>query len=602
MIAFAASSNTNRAGGGPKPYVVGKWNGGSIYNTDMAEARQEWIALKRYVTFTARSRYTGQEEQHSILDSVFPAASIAEMDQKPELFMLLRTEAVDAGMQPNKDDVQDIMTNHYAGPTGPDDDTREFTEDAVTNLLRIVDNFNRLARDVKISQPQRDMALAKAGQNIQLNVVEVAAARFSPKVAAPTTQAVQTHFEKYADVVPGKPQTPDNPFGYGYRLADRVKLQYVQIDRGAAEKVVEATQSPYDWDVAARLYYLQHKDEFAATQPTTEPAVNASPKPYEQVRDQALRSVREPMVAKLVLDVQNKILGTMQNDWRSWSSSSGASASGEPYPSYAYLHKLCADVQTQFKLTVFASEQDHDYLSADELAALPGIGESEAASVPFAQGAMQRATAYLTGSQDNAAKAQLMMPSEALFDHGGNVFIYRLTDVRAAERAPDVETVAVKIESDLRAAEAYRMAQEQAKALMAAAGKSTLAGAAAKDGLTVVNTEPFSANYPFLGDGITLSDSGQVEFIKQAFDLLSGYDPRSGAHPMEIIELPQDGKIYVAQLATVTPSWNETNFYQVSLRAGDELRAQEVLPMMQQWLSYDLVTQRTAYQAQTPKS
>jgi hypothetical protein len=182
------------------------------------------------------------------------------------------------------------------------------------------------------------------------------------------------------------------------------------------------------------------------------------------------------------------------------------------------------------------------------------------------------------------------------------VFIYRLTDVRAAERAPDVETVAVKIESDLRAAEAYRMAQEQAKALMAAAGKSTLAGAAAKDGLTVVNTEPFSANYPFLGDGITLSDSGQVEFIKQAFDLLSGYDPRSGAHPMEIIELPQDGKIYVAQLATVTPSWNETNFYQVSLRAGDELRAQEVLPMMQQWLSYDLVTQRTAYQAQTPKS
>jgi len=215
---------------------------------------------------------------------------------------------------------------------------------------------------------------------------------------------------------------------------------------------------------------------------------------------------------------------------------------------------------------------------------------------------MQRATAYLTGSQNDAAKAQLMAPSEALFDQAGNVYIYRLTDARAAEPAPDVETVAVKIESDLRAAAAYRMALDQAKMLAAAAGKTTLVAAAAKNGLTVVDTEPFSAGNPFLGDGITLSESGQAAFIKQAFDLLSSYDPKSAPHPMEIIELPQDGKVYVAQLAHVTPIWDASNFYQVASKATEQMRQMEQLQLMQQWLAYDQVLQRTGYQSQTPKS
>jgi hypothetical protein len=237
MVTFAMTSNTNRTPTGPKPLQIGKWNGGPIYNTDLAQARQEWIALKRYVAFTMRNRYTGQEEQHSIVESVFPAAAITEIEQKPELFMLLRLEALDANVQINKDELEDIMTNHYAGPTGPDDDTREFTEDAVADLLRIVGNFNRLAGDVKISQPQRDLELAKVGQNIQLSVVELSASRFASKVAAPPTQAITAQFAKYGNVDPGKPDA-GNPFGFGYRLADRVKLQYVQIDRGAAEKVV----------------------------------------------------------------------------------------------------------------------------------------------------------------------------------------------------------------------------------------------------------------------------------------------------------------------------------------------------------------------------
>ncbi len=610
MIAFAASSNTNRSNNnGPGRQVVGKTNAGPIFNTDLIDARREWGALSRYVMVPLPNMQTRRYEMHPIIYKYFTQSAIAEIEQKPELFLLLRQEAIDANVQVNIDELHDIMTNDYVSPAGADQDTEEAVYDAVSDLLRINANFNRIAGNVKISQPQLNLVLAKGLQRIQLNAVELAASRYSSKVAAPTAQAVQEQFAKYGNVDPGRPDA-GNPFGFGYRLQDRVKLQYLQIDREAAEKAVEATKSAYDWDVEARLYYLQHKDEFAATQPTTgpttEPTAGAA-KPYEQVRDAALRSVRQPQVEKLVLDVQNKILATMQSDLRIWSNSSGATSLGEQYPSYAYLKKLCDAIEAQFKLRVFASEQDRDFLSSGELAELAGIGSSQSGSIRFADDVMQRTTAYLARSDKDtpAAKAQLMATSDPLFDMVGNVYIYRLTEARAAEPAPDVQTVAGKIESDLRTEAAYRLALDQAKQLLATAKATTLTSAAAKSTLAVIETEPFNepvSGAPYLGDGILLGDSGLMAFVNRAFELLVGYDPASEQHPMEIIEIPQDAKVFVAQLSHVTPSWDETDFYKQASEATEFLQGQEKQLLRQQWMSYDEVVKRTGYQAQQQKS
>jgi hypothetical protein len=605
MIAFAAQTNTGRGSAGPNKQVLGKTNTAPIYNTDMADARREWGLLSRNVQVMAPNMRTGQYEARPIIYKYFTQPTIAEIEQKPELFLLLRQEAVDANTQINKDELQDIMTNDYVRPAGADEDTDEAVYDAVADLLRIDANFNRVANDVKVSQPQRDLVLAKALQRIQLNVVELAASRYASKVATPTTQAVQEQFEKYGNVDPGKPDA-GNPFGFGYRLQDRVKLQYLQIDRQAAEKIVDATKTPYDWDVEARLYYLQHKDEFATTQPTNVPTTEPTAtgvRPYEQVRDAALRSVRQPQLEKLILDVQNKILATMQSDLRIWSNSSGATSLGEPYPSYTYLQKLCDAIEAQFKLRVFASEQDRDFLSAVDLAGLKGIGTSEDESSKFSDDVIQRATAYLARSDKDtpAAKAQLMTASDPLFDLDGNVYIYRLTDARAAEPAPDVQAVAAKIESDLRTEAAYRLAQAQAKAILAKHA-TMLSSALAGSGLTEVGTAPFSDLNPNLGDEISLSSVGQAAFVDRAFHLLAGYDPTSGQNPMEIIEVPQDAKVFVAQLAHVTPSWDETNFYRQASEATDYLLRQEKQLLREQWMSYDQVAKRTGYQAQQSKS
>jgi PAS domain-containing protein len=606
MIAFAASSNPGRNAGGTSRQIIGKMNDGPIYNTDLAEARWEWVALSRYVTFTRHNPYTGQEELVPMVASYFPSSSITEIEQKPELFLLLKREAIDANVQINKDDVQDIMTNHYSPPAGADEDTYERVSDAVSDLLRISANFNRLASDVKVSEPMRNLELAKALQKIQLNVVELAASRYLSKVPAPTTQAAAEQFAKFATVDPGKPEKPGNPFGFGYKLPDRVKLQYLEIDRGAAEKIVEATKTPYDWDVDARIYYLQHQDEFPTTQATTASgaAATATTRPYEDVRDAALRSVRQPQVDKLVLDVQNKILATMQTDWRAWNSGSVITSLGEPYQSYAYLQKLCDAVEAQFNLRIYAASEDHDFLSATDLAALSGIGASEAGSVKFADGVMQHTATFLarTDKDSPAAMQQLMSVSEPYFDLVGNVYIYRLTDARAAEPAPSQAEVAVKIDSDLRTVEAYQMALDQAKNVMAVARASTISQAASANGLGTIETSPFSAIEPYLGDGISLSDAGQTAFVNQAFDLLTGYDPTVSGHRTEIIEIPEDAKVYVAQLERITPGWNETDFYRQAAMVTRDLRMADMRQMLQQWLGYDLVAQRTGYQAQSPKS
>jgi hypothetical protein len=605
MVAFAATSNTNHSNTGPGKQQIAKMNDGPIYNTDQVEARREWVALTRNVMYDVQDPRTGQMVPRPIVYKYLPESTVNELAQKPEMFLLLLREAIDAGVQPNKDDLADIMTNHYFPQPGTDEDP-EVVADGVANLLRISANFSRMASNIKISQPARDLALAKALQKIQLNVVELAASRYSSKVAAPTTQAVQEQFNKYANVDSGKPDAKDNPFGFGYRLADRVKLQYLQIDRAAAEKIVEATKTPYDWDVDARLYYLRHQEEFPTTQAVTKSgaAATATTRPYEDVRDAALRSVRQPVVDKLVLDVQNKILATLQSDWRTWSTASGATSLAEPYPSYAYLQKLSQTIEAEFKLRVFVTDQDRDFLSATELAALPGIGSSSVGSVSFADDAMDRAKAFLasSGKDASAAKAQLLSASEAEFDQLGNVYIYRLTDARPAEPAPDVASVAGKIESDLRLEAAYQLAMDQAKTMLTAARAGTLAKAVAGTGLSITDTDPFSIMEPYLGNGISLSDGGTKVFIDEAFKLLVGYDPKATQHPTEVIEVPADEKVYVAQLASLKPVWTDANFYLASAEVGQGLQREELAELAQQWLSYDQVVKRTGYQVQSSKS
>jgi hypothetical protein len=629
MVAFAAESGTGGGGGSRTDPVVGKMNGAPVHASELEQASQEWRAMQRYhlgpiiYEILAVPTPDAQMDGSTWHQSLQQARLIEnEIDNNGDLFFLLAREARNAGVRPDTELLQAILT--HVAPMLPQDDDQTYSvvRAGLTDLLLIRANFEQVASNVKVSQPLAQRLLATQAQTITLNVVPLPLTDFSHKTPAPTTQQVQAQFEKFSNVDPGVSDLKSNPFGFGYRLPERVKLQYFEISRDAAEKIVQARKTPYDWDVAAHLYYYQHPEDFATTEPsstqpvassTTAPTSAPSAKPFDQVHAEALQHVQGPLVDKLVADVQNKITSSLQTDWQlytrntsrpSSSATSGPSAPSfrENYPSYTYLRQLADAVQAQFGLKVDVNEESRDYLSAKDLAALPGIGEasdnpSSANGRDFAAIAMQQADAYLKQTDKNTptARANLMKPSVPLEDGSHNIYIFRLTDARPAEPPPSAKDVAGQIDADLRTAGEYKLAKDAAQQLLSSAQTGTLASAAMATGRSVIATEPLSGNSFFIAAGLSLTPQATQSFINQAQQLLSHYDPKTNAHPMELIEIPSDGKIFVAQLSHISAKWTDQNFFATSLLAAAQVRSQLLLALQGNWFANAAVVQRAGY-------
>ena len=593
MISFAASSG-NRAQSRRNDMVIGQIEGKPLYSTESQQAHAEWGILTRNVLIPTKNPYTQEMVEVPIANKLFPA-SILQSDKASDLFMLLRHEAHEAGVQANNDKVQNILTTYYHRPPGADVMMDEAVQQAVTDLLLIEANFNRIAGNVKISQPERDHFLAEAGQAIQLRVVELTHSDFLAKAPLPTPQQAQAQFTKYADVISGRPDE-QNPFGFGYRFSDGVKLQYLSVDIDDARKAVQATQSAYDWDVKARLYYLQHKEEFPSTQPASSaigPTSQPSVLPYSQVALEALNKLREPLVTKLMFDVQGRIISAMQSDWRAYSQNPSSAAAN--YPSYAYLQNLAKQIHAQYGMTVQTTEMDRDFLSLVQLDHLPEIGHSSNGRMDFAPYAMQLATAFFNHSDKAAALTDLMQPAAPLKDIDGNIYILRLTDARPAQAALSLAEVAPKVDADLRNQAAYKLAQDAAGPLLAATRNGSLITAASAMGKIIWITPPFSQGSVDLGKDILLSPGGEREFVRQAFGLLTQYNPDTNAHPARLIELPAEGKIYVAELLHVAPRWNQANFFNFSMEVAQELQQNQLTKLRAGWMQYDATVQRLGY-------
>lgn len=631
MISFAATIGPNGPSNRRNESVAGTVKGKPIYLSELESGRREWQALRRLVVSGRPDPQTGRYV--SVAEAQLGMDVVPAFDAKPELFPLLVREARDAGLRVNKDEIESIIAN-YRPPQGEDAD-HESLERALEDLLLVRDNVMRLVSTVKVSAPQRERVLAKGLQTIQLKVVELSAADFASKAPAPTTQQVEEQFKAYADVTPGQPSL-NNPFGFGYRLPDRVKVQYLTIDRTEVEKTVEASKTPYQWEVEGRLYYLKHKNEYpvATSQPTTttaptgiastQPATGPAFKSYEMVRDDVLRSAREPMVDKLTFEVQNKIVSTLSADWRAFSQKVAAQASsttapdaiaaGGDYPSYDYLKRLTDSIRTQTGVNVFVADYGREHSESD-LRLLGGISQAyddirSAQGVDFSTIAMEKARTYLARADKGTpgGLAQLMQPAQPLMDFKRNVYIFRLTGAQLAEKAPGLDVVRDKVEADLKRRAGYEMATATAEEQLLPAAKSgALPAAAMSMGKGVLTTEEFSTDPinrrpPNIGASIILSNSGLLDFADDAFALLSDYNATTNPNPIKLIRIPQDAKVYVAQLVKVTPQWEDRSFYSASMSATAVMRIVLARDLRHDWFNPDAVMQRLDYKPENQKN
>ena len=172
--------------------------------------------------------------------------------------------------------IQDIM-NQYGLP-------EQRLLEIFSELLATMQYAQMICSNEDITSSQITQAVAIERESISAELVEFESSVFTSTVAEPTSDAQQAHFDKYKKFVAGD-VSDENPFGFGYRLPDRVQLEYIAVRLDDVAPLINAPTNQEKED-----YYNRNRLQSFTEQVQTDPNDPNSPmidktKSYAEVID-----------------------------------------------------------------------------------------------------------------------------------------------------------------------------------------------------------------------------------------------------------------------------------------------------------------------------
>lgn len=642
MVSFAASGMLTPGGGGHNP-VVGRIGDGEIRGQDVFIARQDWQTLTRLNDGRGRR-----------LSAMLGPEIEAQITQQPILFLLLQKEAEQLGVTVIEDNLQTMLQN-TPGLITPDPERNESIQRAVRKLLLVLNGAQRAASVIKVSDPMVRHQLAQVQQSITLDLVDFTTANYMDQAKAQpiTAEQLKAHFEKYADTVAGD-VSESNPFGFGYKYPDRVKLQYIAVTKAEVRKVVQASRTPYEWEVEARKYYRQNQDEFKtdATTQATQPAqpsdltaasTRPTTKPYEDVQQTIKDQLIDAETERRMNAIRDRLVSTLATDWAAYRNAIGADAAsaqtstapsvaaappssqGVPYPTFEYLQKLTKQIQAseQFGVLPTAVSIADRWLTFDDLNKLPGVGQAHLNGVPMGSYVMSTALPFVPEAQrEEGGWLRVMEPTRPMVDPNESIYIVRLSAAQPSHKPATIAEVEQQLRADLLTARAYELAKADAQKLLEQARQQGSLRAAA-DERTVVSAGPITNREGQVVPALALTGPPADRFVNQAFRLLATTQPTAAAptrpanavtpvastnqattqgtdgadgadypRPIDLVELPRDGRVLVAQLGDVQAMWTERSIPMELTQIQRALAVNLMRDFIQSWFSYDNVVAR----------
>jgi hypothetical protein len=301
--------------------------------------------------------------------------------------------------------------------------------------------------------PELHSEFVKYDDRIKVRLAVIKAADLIAEIKDIPEDEVKQQFEKFKAFLPGK-----SPEGYGYRIPDRVQIEYLVADPKGFTAKAEAGVAEKD----VEEYYNARKDpEFLAKEEKA-----AGPKAEARQEAKKFRPLAEVRsdIRKVLVDQQAASLALEQ------------------------LHGLVAEIRRLHpapKLEIFADGKQVRYvglagLETDaQLASLPGIGKAERAGEPLAAAAA--AMKELVGEKD--AKCSLMEISEPFVGPQNESYAFRVVAFKANHEPALLAEVRDQVVADLRLAKAFELAAARAKTLFDAASAKGLEDAAKTAGV-----------------------------------------------------------------------------------------------------------------------
>ncbi len=311
----------------------------------------------------------------------------------------------------------------------------------------------------RLSQPLIQHTVSEQRARVRIEALPLDARHYLDQIEAPGEAAMQELFDQYKSNLAGE----SKPYGFGYRLPDRVKIEYfvLPLERVKQQVAVE--------EVDAYSYYEKNKASFVEV---PEPLVGEdgqtiTPEPrqreYSEVRRQIIDHLRDEQAERLASDILKAATLMLNDNARQLKSTQMGYKETEGFTPMS-LADVAEKLDAQFGVRPDIVREDSRWLDGEALSQLPGIGNSfipgdaQRMGVPFTQYVMSTVELQDESVRHPLAtlRLQAKLPSQQLTSFTGDRYVFRLIEAQRARDPHNLDEVRDQVERDARRLAAYR--------------------------------------------------------------------------------------------------------------------------------------------------
>ncbi|GEM_PF-1355375 len=193
------------------------------------------------------SDWAEEEETLNFLKESIQRLTGVEGQDAAYYYLLLAYEAQQMGIRPTMDTVDNLLELRQVRNIKIADILKKCNlretgqlKKAVANYVAIVRYCDLMTKTLAISEPQLKKIIRDNIQieNVSGTYVTFRASQFRDQAGEPKLEELQEQLDQYKACEPIQ-DTEENPHGFGYRLPDRVKIEFLMIDLDQVQKGIE---------------------------------------------------------------------------------------------------------------------------------------------------------------------------------------------------------------------------------------------------------------------------------------------------------------------------------------------------------------------------
>lgn len=360
--------------------------------------------------------------------------------------------------------------------------SEELMLQALQHFLMVSDLQEMIFSAGRPSEPRLAHFVRDMQSTASADVAVIDAEHLLDSVDGPSEADIQAHFEEYRDDRPSESE----PYGFGYFLPRRVKLEYLAVPLSRVEANIEIEESD------AYGFYIDNPQLYLPEDAEGE----GEPLEYREVRQRVHEDLLEQEARRTQDEIVSWVAARLsQEERRLEPGERGYRDVPEDYQPLSF-DELASRVQERWGVLPDVVRVEDDWLTREEVIGLEGFGSAylEASGREYAVQTYVFSVPEVEPAETNPLLAlglQVGVASRPVRDDTGDRYVFRVTAAEPPREPRDLDEVRDDVVRDLKRLRAYEMLQQQAQELRLRAVEDGLEALAKSYDTTVRELEGF---------------------------------------------------------------------------------------------------------------